>query len=303
MNESDDPDHAEDEQRPGKTRTWWHPLLVRLLDFELAAAYKVQEEVLVGKLPLRVDIVLIRRESGQLPEANRRDLSVLLPLFRRFTLLEFKAPTDALQPGDLAQLAGCAFLWHSQQAERIPQQELSLIVLAPTINRAFRDELHCLGWEIGEHQKGVYRITGGPFTAWLVETDVMAELGDPILSLMSRVFLKDHRRIMEQLTQTGHPALLCYTLQQIEQFRKMGERFIMTHADTQYMNELEDELQIVLAGISPERRLRGLPPEDRLRGLSPKEVLRRFTPEQLAGGLTDEQAAQLRELLERGRDG
>ncbi len=68
MNESDDPDHAEDEQRPGKTRTWWYPLLVRLLDFELAAAYKVQEEVLVGKLPLRVDIVLIRRESGQLPE-------------------------------------------------------------------------------------------------------------------------------------------------------------------------------------------------------------------------------------------
>jgi hypothetical protein len=60
----------------------------------------------------------------------------------------------------------------------------------------------------------------------------MAELGDPILSLVSRVFLKDHRRIMERLTQTGRPALLCYTLQQIEQFRKMGEGFTMTHADT-----------------------------------------------------------------------
>ncbi len=203
-------------------------------------------------------------------------------------------------------------LWHSQQAERIPQKELSLIVLAPTINRGFRDELRCLGWEIGEHQKGVYRITGGPFTTWLVETDVMAELGDPILSLVSRVFLKEHRRIMERLAQTGRPALLCYTLQQIEQFRKMGEGFIMTHADTHYMNELEDELQIVLAGISPERRLlgippeerlRGLPPEERLRGLPPEERLRGLTPEELAGGLTDERAARLRELLERGRDG
>ena len=58
----------------------------------------MQEEVLVGKLPLRVDLLLIRRESGELPEANRRDLSVLLPLFRRFPLIEFKAPTDAL-PG------------------------------------------------------------------------------------------------------------------------------------------------------------------------------------------------------------
>ncbi len=59
MNESDDSDHAPDEQRPRKTRTWWHPLLVRLLDFKLAAAYKVQEEVLVGKLLLPVDILLI----------------------------------------------------------------------------------------------------------------------------------------------------------------------------------------------------------------------------------------------------
>jgi hypothetical protein len=47
----------------------------------------------VGKLPLSVDILLIRRESGELPEANRRDLSVLLPWFRRFPLIEFKAPT------------------------------------------------------------------------------------------------------------------------------------------------------------------------------------------------------------------
>jgi hypothetical protein len=77
----------------------------------------------------------------------------------------------------------------------------------------------------------VHRIKGGPFTTWLVEADVMAELGDPTLSLVSRVFLNQHRRITEQLTQTGRPALLCYTLQQIEQFRKMGEGFIMTHAD------------------------------------------------------------------------
>ncbi len=83
-------------------------------------------------------------------------------------------------------------MWHSQQAERIPQRELSLIVLAPTINRAFRDELRCLGWKIGDHQKRVYRITDGPFTTWLVETDVMAELGDLILSLVSRAFLEDH---------------------------------------------------------------------------------------------------------------
>ena len=73
----------------------------------------------------------------------------------------------------------------------------------------------------------------------------------------------------------------------------------MQHAGTEYLGELEDDLQTVLDTISVERRLRGLPAEERLRGLSPEEVLRRFTPEQVAGGLSDEQAARLRELLER----
>ena len=101
--------------------------------------------------------------------------------------------------------------------------------------------------------------------------------------------------------------LLCYTLQQIEQFRSLGEEFAMQHADTEYMGELEEELQTaVLEAIPVERRLRGLAAEERLRGLSseevlrrftPREVLGRFTPEELAGGLSDEQAERLRELL------
>ncbi|HPM80772.1 MAG TPA: hypothetical protein PLF81_08730 [Candidatus Anammoximicrobium sp.] len=273
----------------------------------MATAYAVRDEVLVGKLPLRVDILLIRREAGELTEASRRDLSVLLPLLNRFTLIEFKGPTDTLEPGDLAQLVGCAFLWHSQQAERIPEADVPLVVLAPSVNEAIREELRCLGWQIAEHEAGVHRISGGPFTLWLIETDVMAKRGQPVLSLVSRVFLNEHERIIEELTRTGHGMLLCYTLQQIEQFRSLGEEFVMQHADTQYLEEVEDELQKVLDTISVEKRLRGLPAEERLRGLSPEEVLRRFsprevlgrfTPEELAGGLSDEQAARLRELLE-----
>lgn len=99
---------------PGKTRTWWHPLLARLLDHVLGTAYTVREEVPVGKLPLRVDLLLLRREAGRLSEAGRRDLAVLLPLLNRFTLIQFKGPTDALQRGDLALLVGCAYLWHAQ---------------------------------------------------------------------------------------------------------------------------------------------------------------------------------------------
>jgi hypothetical protein len=40
--------------RPGKLRTWWHPLLVRLLNHLMATAYEVLDEVLVGRMPLRL---------------------------------------------------------------------------------------------------------------------------------------------------------------------------------------------------------------------------------------------------------
>ena len=70
--------------------------------------------------------------------------------------------------------------------------------------------------------------------------------------------------------------LLCYMLQQIEQFRSLGEEFAMQHADTETMSELEEELQTAV--------LETIPVEKRLRGLSPEQVLQRFTPEQVAGG-------------------
>ena len=129
--------------------------------------------------------------------------------------------------------------------------------------------------------------------AWLVETDVMAERGQPILSLVSRVFLRDRERIIEQLTRTGHGALLYYMLQQVQQFRSLGEDFAMQHKDSEYLGEVEEELQTaVLEAIPVERRLRGLTPEELLRVLSPEEMVR---------GLSKEQAARLRELLERGQ--
>jgi hypothetical protein len=290
MTQPEKPDSAEPADRPGKTRTWWHPLLARLLDHELATAYSVREEVLVGRLPLRVDILLIRREGGELPATSQRDLSVLVPLLNQFTLIEFKGPTDSLEPGDVAQLVGCAFLWHSQQSERIPQADVTLIILAPTLNEPAREELQTWGWQIGEQEEGVFRITGGPLEMWVVETDVMAKRGQPILSLVSRVFLEEHERIIGELRATGHDLLLCYVLQQVARFRKMGKEFAMQHAGTEYLDEVEEELQTIMDGM---------PVENRLRGLSADEVLRRFTPEELADGLSKEQAARLRELLDR----
>ena len=48
---------------------------------------------------------------------------------------------------------------------------------------------------------------------------------------------------------------------QIQQFRKFGEDFAMQHKDSEYLGEVEEELQTaVLEAIPAEKRLRGLPP-------------------------------------------
>ena len=58
---------------PGKRRTWWHPLLVRLLTHLMGKAYEVQDEMLVGRMPLRVGI-LLRKMSVWTGGLEKRDL-------------------------------------------------------------------------------------------------------------------------------------------------------------------------------------------------------------------------------------
>lgn len=190
----------------------------------------------------------------------------------------------------------------------LPHEEVSLIVVAPAINEAFRTELAALGGEVGEIEPGVFCLAGFRFATYMVETDVMAARGEAVLSLVSRVFLRQRQGIMEQLIRTGHAALVWYMLQQVQQFHSLGEDFAMQHTESEYLGELEVDMltsvleaapEDVLASVltaAPEemlaRVLKTIPVEKRLRGLPPEE---------LAAGLSDEQAARLWELLERKR--
>jgi hypothetical protein len=295
---SESPEHG---AAPGKTRTMWHPLLVRILTFALDSAFTVEQEVSVGKMPLRVDILLIRREGGRISDASKRDVAELLPLLNRFTLIEFKAPTGTLEPGDFAQLVGCCYLWHSQQSERHSREDISLVVVAPAANVPFRDELRLLGCEIAQHEPGIFRVTGLPFSTWIVETDVMAQRGQPILSLVSRDFLNDRESIIERLAAKGEDAMVNYhyMLQQVEQFRA-EEDIAMQQAVTDTLKEFDESLlDRMIQEVSAERRLRGLPPEEVLRVVPPEERLRGLSPEQLLAGLSKEDAEKLLELLKR----
>jgi hypothetical protein len=276
-------------ERPGRMRTWWHPLLARLLNWILGDWYEVVDEVVVGRMPLRLDLLLLRRVGGELSEEARRELPTLSPHLNRLTLFEFKSPTDVLEAGDLDQFFGLAHLFRSQQTPIPLRHEMTLIILAPQITSPFRDDVERSGMTILEEGPGVHRLESGFFETWIVETDRVAGPGEPILTLFSRVFLRDARHIIEEWKQIGYEDVLYYVLQQIQQFQRSGESFLLQHQGSEAMIQTLDELKAaVLAEIPPEERLRGLPPEELVRGLPPEDRVRGLSPEDRLRGLPPE---------------
>jgi hypothetical protein len=124
----------------------------------------------------------------------------------------------------------------------------------------------------------------------VLETDVLAGLNHPLLTVVSPTFLKQGQATYQLLRQGGYTNLVVYMTQQIEQFQLRGEEFAMQHLGAE--DELIKVLREMWATMPTKARLETLSPEERLEGLSPEERLKGLTPEQLE---------HLRQVLEQQR--
>src|SRR5947209_5544800 len=105
------PGGAPESPPPPRLRTWWHPLLVQQLRLLASPVYEVRDEVNVGRLPLRIDILVLRQREGSLPPHQQQALAGLLEHWNQHTLIEFKGPTDQLEAGDFRTLLAYAHLY------------------------------------------------------------------------------------------------------------------------------------------------------------------------------------------------
>jgi hypothetical protein len=192
--------------KPGKVRTWWHPLLANFLRWQLGSHYALQEEVPVGIKPLQIDILLLLKEQGDLSAQTRKMLAGLVEYLNEYTLLELKSPSDTLRGGDFQTLLGYTFLFRAQNHPLLDPRRLTLIVIAPRLTQPYRDELDCLGVTASQEQDGIWRLEGGALgghTAWVLETSVLVGQGHPVLSLFSPRFLQHGQQTYEELRQAG----------------------------------------------------------------------------------------------------
>ncbi len=192
----------------------------------------------------------------------------------------------------------------------------------------YQDELQKLGVRLRQQEPGIWRLQGGLIVhpTWVLETEVLAGLEHPLLTLFSPQFLTQARQTYALMRQAGYTELTVYAAQQIQQFRQQGEEFAMQHLGAE--DELKQVLRSImlemtpqerltmftpeelrtilssdeilayipieqlLARVPPEQRLQGLAPEQRLQGLAPEQRLQGLAPEQRLQGLAPEQRLQ-----------
>ncbi len=294
--------------KPGKIRTWWHPLLAGLLRGPLESHYELFEEVPVGKKPLQIDFLLLHKVQGELPEHARKLLTALAEYLNEYTLVKLKSPSDTLRAGDFRTLIAYALLYCAQRQTALDPARMTLIVIAPHLSSPCEEEMRLLGVAARQERPGVHRLQGGMLglhPGWLLESTVLYGPDHPVLSLVSPRFLQQPHETYAMLRQAGYTDLVVYMVQQVQQFRRLGREFAMQHLGS------EDEMPHVwrgllagmtaeerLEGLSAEERLKGLPPEERLKGLPPEERLKGLPPEERLKGLSFEELDRLKALLQ-----
>jgi hypothetical protein len=189
----------------GKIRMWWHRLLASLLRWQLGSHYQLEEEVPVGQKPLQIDLLLLHKEQGELPASARQILAGLVEYLGEFTLIEFKSPSDTWRAGDFQTFLAYALLYRAQHHPLLEPRRLHLLVLAPKLTKPYREELRVLGVTPEPHERGIWRLQGllVVYPTWVLETEELAGLEHPLLTLVSPRFLENRVTTYDLLRQGG----------------------------------------------------------------------------------------------------
>jgi hypothetical protein len=123
----------------------------------------------------------------------------------QFTLLEFKSPSDTLRAGDFQTFLAYALLYRAQNQPFLEPSKLHLLVLAPKLTKPYREELRTLGVTAQQQEPGIWRLQGGLVVhpTWVLETEELAGLKHPLLTLVSPKFLENRVATYDLLRQDG----------------------------------------------------------------------------------------------------
>jgi len=268
----------------------WHRLFGLILgDFFSGTAWEVVLELDLSRKVQRLDIVVVRRGEGPIPQELPDGFGPLA----EHNLITFKSLREPLDGWALKELVGHAVNYRKQVSPSldvlIPESDVRLFGIAMRFPRKLAEQV-----KLEQRSDGVYEVQWGTDRICVL---VLSEVPETKGNAVWNLFSGDADRIQHAaLWYHGQRSEISTILNQLfENYQAEGVTMPYTVED--FMRDVTLEH---LKLLPPEERLRGLPPEERLRGLPPEERLRGLPPEERLRGLSNE---EIEEYLRRRRGG
>ena len=137
----------------------WHPGFYGAAELEFLSNkddLEFQREFNLSKEPIRMDLLIIKKLS------NVRIKNEIGHIFRKFNVVEFKSPDDALSIDDYYKTVGYACLYKGlgETVNQIPANELTISIFRESYPREMFEAMKNLRLEIKERYPGIYYISG-----------------------------------------------------------------------------------------------------------------------------------------------
>ena len=147
----------------------WHPAFYGAAELEFLSNkgdLEFQREFKLGKEPIRMDLLIIKKLT------DIRIENELGHIFKKYNVVEYKSPDDALSIDDYYKTVGYACLYKGlgETVDQIPAHELTVSIFRESYPRQMFRAMKNLGMEIKERYPGIYYISGGQF---LFDTQVV----------------------------------------------------------------------------------------------------------------------------------
>ena len=151
-------------------RLQWHAAFGAALRIELgqeAEKLRIEEEHLLGKKPMQMDVLVIKKRKHDVIQKN------IARIFRTYNIIEYKSPEDYLSINDFYKVYGYACFYQSE-TERIGEIDPGELTLTFVCNhyphKLLRHLRRARGIKAVETDSGIYALSGDPIPMQVIVT-------------------------------------------------------------------------------------------------------------------------------------
>ena len=185
----------------------WHPGFYGAAELEFLSNkgdLEFQREYNLSKEPVRMDLLIIKKLS------DARIENELGHIFKRFNVVEYKNPDDALTIDDYYKTVGYACLYKGlgESVDLIPADELTISIFRESCPREMFKAMKKMDLEIEERYPGIYYISGKQalFDTQIVVTKQLEKETHRTLRVLSKhVQEEDVRAFVEKAGKMTEP--------------------------------------------------------------------------------------------------